>query len=197
MSSVELLYYTTFVGVMVCWMAFAAGFIFRKWPKSSGEKKRDNKAFAGIILEGAGYSIIWMFRRIHPLLIESGGVILGTVISITAMLLAVLSVWLVISSVKTLGKQWAVAARVVENHRLITEGPYSIVRNPIYSGMFGMLIATGLAVSEWYALLIAIGVFWYGTYIRVMAEEKLLRETFGSTFEEYTHRVPALIPKLK
>ena len=104
---------------------------------------------------------------------------------------------MVISAVKTLGKQWAIAARVVEDHQLITEGPYSIVRNPIYSGMFGSLIATGLAVSKWYALPIAIAVFWYGTHIRVKIEEKLLRETFGSTFEEYARRVPALIPKLK
>ena len=197
MTYTEILYYTTFACIMICWFVFAATFLLHKRPQSSGEKKRDNKAFVGIILEGAGYSTVWMLRRTHPLLIESGGDILGTIISIIAILLAVLSVWMVISAVKTLGKQWAIAARVVEDHQLITEGPYSIVRNPIYSGMFGSLIATGLAVSKWYALPIAIAVFWYGTYIRVKIEEKLLRETFGSAFEEYARRVPALIPKLK
>lgn len=192
----EYLYYVPFVIIMACWIGFSAAFIFRKWPKSSGEKKRDNKAMIGILLEAVGYSIIWMFRRNVALLIDAGGVVLGTAISVIVIILAVLSTWMVTSAVKTLGKQWAVAARVVEDHQLITEGPYHIVRNPIYAGMFGMLIATGLAVSQWWAVLLACAVFWYGTHIRVMVEEKLLRETFGSKFDEYASKVPSLIPKI-
>ena len=48
-----------------------------------------------------------------------------------------------------LGKQWALVARVPEGRKFLTEGPYARVCNPIYSGMFGMLLATGLAVSRW------------------------------------------------
>ena len=103
---------------------------------------------------------------------------------------------MVLAAVRTLGKQWAIAARIVEDHQLITEGPYRLVRNPIYSGMFGMLIATGLVVSVWWALLPAIIVFWYGTSIRVRSEEQLLRESFGAKFEEYASRVPPLVPRL-
>jgi len=40
------------------------------------------------------------------------------------------------------------AMRVLEGHKLITLGPYNVVRNPIYTGMFGMLMATGLAISH-------------------------------------------------
>jgi protein-S-isoprenylcysteine O-methyltransferase Ste14 len=60
--------------------------------------------------------------------------------------------------------------------------------------MFGMMIATGLAASYWWALLPAIVVFWVGTLMRVRSEEKLLREAFGKEFEEYTRCVPALLP---
>ena len=122
---------------------------------------------------------------------------MGTIRSLIAIVLAISSTLLVVSAIKTLGKQWAVAARVVNDHQLITEGPYRIVRNPIYTGMFGMLIATGLAFSEWYALAIAIVVFWIGTQIRVTVEEKLLRETFGGKFEKYITEVPPFIPWLK
>jgi protein-S-isoprenylcysteine O-methyltransferase Ste14 len=104
------------------------------------------------------------------------------------------SVWLVMCAVRTLGQQWALAARLVEGHNLITEGPYSWVRNPIYTGMFGMLLATGLAVSRWIVLPAAIVLFAIGTVIRVRSEEKLLREAFGPQFEEYTRRVPAVLP---
>ena len=126
------------------------------------------------------------------------GMTSGTVIalSVLAMVLAVASVWFCAAAVRTLGKQWSLAARVLEGHKLVTEGPYNVVRNPIYTGMFGMLLATGLAVSHWIGLSIAIVVFAIGTFIRVRSEEKLLREAFGAEFEEYSRRVPAVIPFL-
>jgi protein-S-isoprenylcysteine O-methyltransferase Ste14 len=88
------------------------------------------------------------------------------------------------------------AARVLEGHNLITSGPYNIVRNPIYTGMFGMLLATGLAISHWIGLVIAIIIFALGTAVRVHSEEKLLREAFGEDFEAYARRVPAVVPLL-
>jgi protein-S-isoprenylcysteine O-methyltransferase Ste14 len=57
-----------------------------------------------------------------------------------------------------------------------------------------MLVATGLAVTQWIPLLLAIVLFIAGTYIRVRTEERLLREAFGSEFEKYARQVPALIP---
>jgi protein-S-isoprenylcysteine O-methyltransferase Ste14 len=98
--------------------------------------------------------------------------------------------------VRALGKQWSLTARVTEGHRLVIEGPYRIVRNPIYTGMLGMLLATGFAFSRWPALVVGVVVFITGTMIRVRSEEKLLRETFGEEFEAYAKRVPALIPGL-
>jgi protein-S-isoprenylcysteine O-methyltransferase Ste14 len=68
------------------------------------------------------------------------------------------------------------------------------VRHPIYTGLLGMLIATGLAVSHWIALVAAIVIFAIGSLIRVRIEERLLRETFGARFEEYVRQVPAVIP---
>jgi protein-S-isoprenylcysteine O-methyltransferase Ste14 len=100
------------------------------------------------------------------------------------------------SAVKTLGKEWSITARMVQDHKLATKGPYAHVRHPIYTGMLGMLIATGLAVSHGIVLVAAIVVFAIGTWIRVRIEEELLRQTFGTQFEEYARRVPAVIPGL-
>jgi protein-S-isoprenylcysteine O-methyltransferase Ste14 len=98
-------------------------------------------------------------------------------------------------AVRTLGKEWSIAARLVEGHRLITAGPYQLVRNPIYTAMFGMLLATGLAISHWAALIMAVFVFAIGTRMRIRSEERLLRSAFGAEFESYTQRVPAVVPR--
>ncbi len=182
--------------VMLCWLVFAGAFIFRKRPPATTEKKRDNTAMLGIALEALGFVLVWNFRRPMKTPIVESDIIVEIALALLASGLAIASVWMILAAVRALGKQWAIAARVVEGHNLITEGPYSIVRNPMYTGMFGMMIATGLAVSYWWTLPPAIVAFLFGTMLRVRTEEKLLRETFGNEFEEYIRRVPALLPRL-
>jgi protein-S-isoprenylcysteine O-methyltransferase Ste14 len=106
------------------------------------------------------------------------------------------SIWITVAGLRVLSRQWGVAARLVEGHTLVTEGPYRAVRHPIYLGNLGILLATGLAFSRRQPLLIAILVFLIGTAIRIHAEERLLREAFGQEFESYARRVPALFPRL-
>ena len=91
----------------------------------------------------------------------------------------------VTAAVRTLGKQWSLQARVLEHHELIRRGPYRIVRHPIYTGMFGMLIASSLAYGHWVGLVVASVVYYFGTVMRIRSEEKLLREQFGSEYQNY------------
>lgn len=185
-----------FVVVMVCWFTFAASFLFHKKPPSPPDKKRDRSSIAGIALQGAAYAIAWIVRRTWFTPIFSLGKSVEIAMAVVTMVVAAGSVWFCISAIRTLGQQWSLAARVVEGHKLVTQGPYSVVRNPIYTGMLGMLLATGLAVSHWIGLLIALAVFSAGTAIRVRTEAALLRETFGEEFENYARQVPAVIPYL-
>ena len=101
------------------------------------------------------------------------------------------------AAVRVLGKQWSFQARLVEGHKLVVAGPYSRVRHPIYTAMLGMLLATGIAFSQWPALVVALVLFAIGTLIRVRSEEALLRQEFGDDFEAYVRHVPALFPRLR
>lgn len=195
----EFLPTVVFVLVMVCWFVFAGVFIFRKKPPSPPDERRERGSLIGVAVQGISYGIVWGVHREYFTPIVLGNR-LRELISIAASVLAILaaigSVWLVTTAVKTLGKEWSLTARLVEGHKLATTGPYAYVRHPIYTGMLGMLVATGLAYSHWLALLAAVGIFFIGTIIRVHSEEKLLREAFGEQFENYARRVPAIIPGL-
>jgi protein-S-isoprenylcysteine O-methyltransferase Ste14 len=169
---------------------------FRKRPPQETEAKRDRLSLLGILLQMCAYFLVWFQRPGTPFLppVAALSGVLGIVFSLFTVALAVGSVWLIAAAVRTLGKQWAFAARLVEGHKLITAGPYSFVRNPIYTGMLGMLVATGLAMEHWRNLVVAVGLFAVGLVIRVRSEEKLLRAAFGEEFEEYAKRVPAVLP---
>ena len=185
-----------FYAVIVCWWIFGLTFWLRKRPPRARETKRDWTSLIGMFLQAAGYFCVWSFplQRKHSLPVAPALPMVEWGLAVLSVAIAVASVWLVNAAARRLGKQWALAARLVEGHALIQDGPYRFVRNPIYTGMFGMLVATGLALSQWIPLLVAIVLFIPGTYIRIRCEERLLREAFGPAFEEYARKVPALIP---
>lgn len=182
--------------VMLCWLGFAFILVVGKKQAAKVEKKRIAISHAGFFVQGLGYGTLFVFARMFfsPFLpmSKTAELILGAV----TVAIALWSVWFCLAAARTLGKQWALVARVVEDHELIMQGPYAIVRNPIYLAMFGMLIATGLAVSTWQGLIAGTIVFLVGNEIRIRSEEKLLRGAFGSKFEEYARRVPAFLPRL-
>lgn len=188
-----------FAVVTTTWFTFAAVFLAfltgRKAP-AAPDRKREPTSILGIILQGVSYAVVWSVPRPRFAPIAGFGRFFEIATAVLAVVVAISSVWLVSTAVRALDKQWSLAARVLEGHRLITAGPYNIVRNPIYTGMFGMLLATGLVYSHWIGLLIAILVFAVGTAIRVHSEEKLLREAFGAEFEAYARKVPAVVPFL-
>ena len=186
-----------FVVVMASWFMFAGVFLIfltRKKPPSAPDRKRERASIIGIALQGVSYAVVWSVHRPSFTPIVPLSKSFEIALALLTMAVAVSSVWFVSAAVRTLGKQWSLAARVLEGHKLITTGPYNVVRNPIYTGMFGMLLATGLAVSHWVGLLSAIIIFAIGTVVRVHSEEKLLREAFGEEFEAYAGKVPAVVP---
>lgn len=185
-----------FVIVMTCWFVFAGVFLLRKKPPSPPDQKRESGSLFGVALQGMSYGLVWGVRRTMFTPIIAGSELIAIVASALAICAAVGSVWLITMAVRTLGKEWSLTARLVEGHTLATSGPYAYVRHPIYTGMLGMLVATGLAISHWAALLIALFIFFLGTTIRVRSEEKLLREAFGEQFETYVRNVRAIVPGL-
>jgi protein-S-isoprenylcysteine O-methyltransferase Ste14 len=80
------------------------------------------------------------------------------------------------------------------NQSLITDGAFSIIRNPLYVGnffiTFGAAAYTGVL---WMVVLAAIAFFFQYRYI-VRYEESLLTSKFGDDYVEYCKRVPRWVP---
>jgi protein-S-isoprenylcysteine O-methyltransferase Ste14 len=78
--------------------------------------------------------------------------------------------------------------------RLVVEGPYRFVRNPMYSAAGLALGGVALFYQSW-VLLAYVGLFWFATHLIVYwYEEPTLRRTFGKEYETYCGRVPRWWP---
>ena len=176
------------------WIAFGAIFIFRKKWSRDKTRKSDRSSLAGIAIQTLSLPAVWMMPRQHQTTILPLGFWFQLLSTIFVIAIIVVSVWIMAASLRALGRQWSLQARVLQNHKLVREGPYRFVRHPIYTGMRGMIVAGGLAWSHWIGFLIALLLFAVGTAIRVRSEEKLLREQFGTAFEDYERSVPAVVP---
>jgi protein-S-isoprenylcysteine O-methyltransferase Ste14 len=102
---------------------------------------------------------------------------------------------LVLIGIATVGRLWcSLYISGYKDSQLITTGPYSICRNPLYFFSFLGFAGIGFA-TETVTLGLALSLIFLLGYRPVLdREEELLRSRFGLEFEGYCARTPRLIP---
>jgi protein-S-isoprenylcysteine O-methyltransferase Ste14 len=172
----------------LCWVAWTLAFLRPRQQAAAPTKVTGAPASKwGIFLEMVGFALAWTYVRPEGFEKPSWSLI-------ASMVLAPPSVAVAWAATRHLGKQWRYAAALREDHELITTGPYSWVRHPIYTSMLGMLLATGAAYTWWPMFAAALIFFLVGTEIRIHSEERLLAQRFQDSFIAYSARVSAYIP---
>ena len=181
------------ITVLLAWGAFGFRLIqLRRQSTASPTRERaDTTSWIGILLQGAAIGVAFFGPVYLAQPWYSEGEIVRAVLPIV---LALGGFALFDAAGRELGRNWSIVARVREDHVLVMTGPFALVRNPIYLAMMLMMIAAGIALGHWVQLTVAVPLFVLATALRVAREERLLREQFGETFEDYTSRVKRLIP---
>lgn len=83
--------------------------------------------------------------------------------------------------------------------RLITDGPYGYVRNPLYVGNF--ILSFGLVIMSWawmpWMVFVYVSLFGIQYSLIVDLEEEYLKNRFGTVYEDYRHHVRRWIPRVR
>ena len=82
---------------------------------------------------------------------------------------------------------------IPEARRLVTGGPYSLSRHPVYLGEVTTAIGVNLATAGWLSA-VAIVYFLACELMRIRWEERILALTFPTEYPEYARRVPRYLP---
>src|SRR5436190_17719521 len=84
---------------------------------------------------------------------------------------------------------------IVKNHELATGGAYRFVRHPLYTGNILLVLGFALAGSRWWAIPLALFFFWFYYPTAIEYEDRKLRRIFGTAWETWSARTPALMPR--
>src|SRR5262245_40467107 len=105
------------VALMLGWLTIAVIYAVRPRGRSAGEKWRDPSSITGIAIESVGFALVWGARSSHGLF----GAPTAIRAALTALVFALVaaSTWMAGAAVRTLGKQWSITARVLNDHQLV------------------------------------------------------------------------------
>jgi protein-S-isoprenylcysteine O-methyltransferase Ste14 len=85
--------------------------------------------------------------------------------------------------------------QVAEDQKVVSTGPYALIRHPMYAGSLPMVVGTPLALGSWWGFG-ALVLFIPALLWRLLDEEKYLKRNLPG-YTEYTHKVQyRLVPHL-
>src|SRR2546429_111393 len=82
---------------------------------------------------------------------------------------------------------------IPEARRLVTGGPYSLSRHPVYLGEIATALGINIATGGWLSAL-AIAYFIACELLRIGWEERILAQAFPAEYPGYARRVPRYLP---
>lgn len=181
--------YAVFAGVRVYYRSQTLG------RTSEKEYTQKTKAIIALMLAILGYFLVMGLWIVIPQTILLFQIALPLLIRWFGVGMAVIAIALTVGIHRALGRQYSAKWEIQKGHQLITVGPYSRVRHPMYSTLILFSLSVSLITANLLLILLAISVaipfFWIAR-----AEEEILIEQFGEEYLEYMKITGRFFPRL-
>jgi len=99
-------------------------------------------------------------------------------------------------SILTLGRFFDFVVTIQDNHRVVTSGPYRLVRHPAYTGLIMVQLGIGIALANSLSVVLCLAVTMLGLGPRIRREESVLLGELGTEYADYAAKTKRLIPKV-
>lgn len=181
----------------VFWASYIAWFLIEFWifrrdrRTAKGEQKDRGSFFVIVLMVFIGITVafnapyLWRWARIE---LPPGSVFWTAICLIWSGM--ILRSWAVI----TLGRHFRTSVRILDEHKLVTSGPYRVLRHPAYTGGLLTLSGIGLAFGNWISFAAPFFGLLLAYAVRIAVEKSALRARFGAEFEAHRKRTWSIIP---
>ncbi|NNH71357.1 isoprenylcysteine carboxylmethyltransferase family protein [Nocardia uniformis] len=112
--------------------------------------------------------------------------------AISGIVLAVASIALIVWTFMVFGS-WRLRAEIDSDHELMTGGPFTLIRHPIYTGVIGTFASTLLVVPR-VGFIVAVLLIVVAHDWRARTEEGVLRTAFGDRYSIYIGHTKRFFP---
>lgn len=118
----------------------------------------------------------------------------STAVNVVGLVLALSGVVMTFAAQVAMGESWRIGVDPAERTELVTDGPFALVRNPIFSGMIPTALGLTLMVPNWPALIgLTALVISLELQVRVVEEPYLLK-VHGERYASYAAAVGRFVP---
>lgn len=105
-------------------------------------------------------------------------------------------VWVRTRSIRRLGPSFTSHICLIERHALARDGLYAMVRHPSETGMLMISLGACVVMSSSIGMFFVVLVLYPLSRLRVMHEDRMLRDSFGDEFDSYCRSTPAYLPRV-
>ena len=103
--------------------------------------------------------------------------------------------WLFWRSQVDLGDNWSDSLDIHEDHALVTQGVYRLVRYPMESAAWITMVAHALILSNWIAGFSGLVCYAFLYFLRVPREEQMMLDRFGEQYRRTTATTGRVMPR--
>jgi protein-S-isoprenylcysteine O-methyltransferase Ste14 len=145
--------------------------------------------FALALLLGAAAPVLALLDAVEPI-----AALDVTAVHVAGAALAVAGIAATFYAQVAMGESWRIGVDAGERTRLVTSGPFELVRNPIFAAMLPTALGLALLVPSWVAIAGLLGLaVALELQVRVVEEPYLLR-VHGDSYADYAARVGRFVP---
>lgn len=191
----EYIYKTTLAFLIVAFFVLRAPSVRKSFKTEKREEKKHTRERVMVFLNFVGMVGIPFVYILTPWL-DLFAIPIPDIVRIFGIVLCILGLVFLAWIHRALGKHWSMMLKLGEEHKLVTTGPYSRIRHPMYTFFYILVISTALISANLFVGVFGIGA-WTALYlVRIDDEEAMLLEEFGEEYREYMERTGRLLPKL-
>ncbi|MFN0157510.1 MAG: methyltransferase family protein [Bacteroidota bacterium] len=160
--------------------------------EAKAKKRTDHNSVYAIMLAAmvSQMSVVIEWAYMIPEQARNG----STVVTIIGLVILVSGVAFRVWSIRTLGRFFTSTVQVQNSHKVISTGPYALVRHPSYLGALTAMVGSAVFMNAFVAAIITVVGMLIAYRLRIAAEEQTLASALGEEYKVYMQKTPRLIP---
>jgi protein-S-isoprenylcysteine O-methyltransferase Ste14 len=144
-----------------------------------------------VVSVAAGVNLGFRAAHVHSTVLGGGWAPVAVGLVVLAAGVA-LRTWAIL----TLGRLFKFVVVIQDGHRVVSSGPYRLLRHPSYTGGLVAFLGVGLALDSWLSMLTLVTIPLLAILVRIHVEEAELATALGPEYTRYASRTRRLVPGL-